>query len=383
MRRLLPFIIIAALALGWLMVSLKAAPPKKPSRPDTPFVEVLNVERGDLVMDLYSQGTVKSQYVVEQASEVNGRVLWVSPAFVQGGMVDEGQLLLRIDPIDYPVALAEAKNGLATAELSLAEEQACFHRAARDWAIISDEPANDFTLRKPHLVQAEANLESAREVLRKAERDLGNTEIRAPFNAIVDSKHVDPGQYLTVASPVATLFSTDVAEVRLPLNAADINFISPLFEGDDIDGAELNKEGEAPKVKFSAEFSTQQQHWHGRLSRVEHRVDADTRVFYAVAEVKQPYRYQPPAMPLSIGLYVDALIEGVTIPDVSKIPRMALHDENSVFVLVDGHLQRRQVEIIRWDMGYVIVGNGLSTGDQLVLTRLDLMVDGMAVQVLP
>jgi RND family efflux transporter MFP subunit len=353
-RRLAPLAIIAlAVAVAFAMVKNRSELPRREGAIRNPLVEVQIVEPGPVATRIRSRGTVAPKRRIELASEVSGKVVWVAEEFVQGGRVAKGDVLLRIDPIDYEVALSDARAALAGAQLSLAEVQVVVKRAA--------------------IEEAEARVQAAKDRLRQAEVDLANTEILAPFNAIIDAKAVDMGQYVQTGVPLMTLLGTDTAEVRLPILASDAPFVR-YGQG---------ALGTWPKAELSARFGGAVRTWWGRLVRLEQRVDAQTRVFYLVAEIDRPYDTGIHLDPLSVGLFVEAEIAGKEIAGAVVLPRTALHDNASVFVLQDGKLRRRPVTLLRMEGERVIVGDGLEAGEQVVLSRLDIMVDGMPVDVEP
>ena len=80
-----------------------------------------------------------------------------------------------------------------------------------------------------------------------------------------------------------------------------------------------------------------------------------------------------------LGLFVEAKIPGKPIAHAARLPRSALHADDTVFVLSDGALQRRQINVVYRQGDWVVVDAGLQAGDELVVTRLDLMFDGMKV----
>jgi RND family efflux transporter MFP subunit len=342
-------ILALAAVVAMVMVNSRAQLPKRERPADVPVVEVLTVQPGPVAVTLRSRGTVQPFRQIELVSEVSGRVIWVDPGFLQGEAVAAGQLLLRIDPIDYEVALSDARAALASAELSLAEVQVVVAKAA--------------------ITEAEARVAAARDRLRQAEVDLANTEIRAPFDAVVDFKQVDLGQYVQTGLTLMTLLSTDVAEVRLPLLASDLPFVR---YGRDA-------QGEWYETDLTATFGAITHSWRARLARLERRVDAETRVFFLVAQVERPYDLSLHSHMLAMGLFVEASFEGSPIPDAVRLPRSALHNGDYIYLVEAGALVRRQVTLLRSEGDSVIVGAGLSAGDRVVLTRLGLMVDGMAV----
>jgi RND family efflux transporter MFP subunit len=348
----LPIIVLLfAAAVAWLMVNSRSDLPRRERAALVPVVDVVTAQPGPVPITLRSRGTVTPQYNIELVSEVSGRVVWVAEAFEQGAQVQQGEPLLRIDPIDYEVALSEARAAVASAELSLAEVRVLEMRAA----------VND----------AKATLAAARDRLRQAEVDLRNTEIVAPFDAIIDAKRVDYGQYVQGGSAVMTLLSTEKVQVRLPLLASDLPFIDDAPEGADL----------AHPVTLGATFGREQYQWQAQLVRIEKRVDEQTRVFHALAEVERPYDQSLHTRALSIGQFVEAEIAGTAVMNAVRLPRSALHGGETVFLVQGDQLVRRAVTVARSDGTTVVVSAGLNAGDRVVVSRLDLMVEGMPVTV--
>jgi len=345
-----PFIIIvAAVSLSWAMIISRAELPRREVVTPVPLVKVMTIEPATLKVSIRSQGTVQAMQEIDLVSEVSGRVISVAPEFVTGGHVQAGTLLLEIDPIDYEVAITEAQAALASAKLRLSEVKVVLMRAAID--------------------EAEANVKAAQARLRAARADLNNTKIVAPFNAVIDSKRVDLGQFISTGLPLMRLLSTDIAEVRLPVLASDIPFIQ----------TGQTAQGKWPDVLFTAQRGNTQLRWHGQIARLEQRVDMETRVFYLVAQVKLPYQNAEGTEPFSVGLFVDATIEGKEIPNAVRIPRSALHEGKFVFLIKDRRLKKRAVDVLRREQDSILIEQGLDAGDVLALSRLHLMVEGTLV----
>jgi multidrug efflux pump subunit AcrA (membrane-fusion protein) len=165
------------------------------------------------------------------------------------------------------------------------------------------------------------------------------------------------------------LLGIDSVEVRLPVLPSDVPFLRYGESGN----------GSWPQAELIARFGSIEHSWQARLVRLEQRVDEQTRVFYLVAQVTAPYDNTRHPWPLSVGLFVEAQIEGNPIPMATRITRSALHDGNAVYVVEQGRMHKRQVNLVRREQDSVIVEDGLSAGDQVILSRLDIMLDGMPV----
>jgi RND family efflux transporter MFP subunit len=344
---LIPVCILAAAGLvAMTMINSRGELPRRENAATPPKVITMSVEPGPVDVRIRSRGIVTPRRAVELVSEVNGTITWADPEFLLGSEVTTGQLLLKLDPLDYEVAVSDAQSSLASAELALQEATVLVQKAA--------------------IAEAQARVVAARDRLRQARADLASTEIRAPFNAVVDTKLVDLGLYVTVGTALTKLLSTDIAEVRLPILPSDIGFL---------------RTADNQPLTLSTSFGNERVSWEGRLARVEQRVDAETRVFFGVAQVEHPYDRQQHTHVLAHGLFVEAAFEGAPVANAVRLPRSAVHKGTHVFLVNNDTLVRREVTVARREGDSVLVSDGLSAGDQVVLSRLDLMVEGMSVAV--
>lgn len=340
-----PLLLLAAVLTAYTM--WKSRPELVAADVDVslPVVNVLTIEKRAIAVPIVASGTVTARQKLDLSTEVTGRVIWISPDFVAGVRVEAGTVLLKVDPLNYRVALADARAVLAGAELSLADARVQKQKAS--------------------VKESQARVEAARQRIIQIQQDLANTEIRAPFNAIIDAQLVEYGQYLTVGKVVARLLGTDKAEIRLPITSIDRGY--------------LNLQS-SRQVLVQARLGAELSQWQGELVRIESRVDDQTRVFPAVVEVAFPYDLQRHPKPLSLGLFVSVEMQGIPVADAVKLPRTALHDGSKVFILQQGKLTQRAVTIAKELDDGIIVSDGLSDGDQVVTTRLPLMFAGLQVR---
>jgi RND family efflux transporter MFP subunit len=349
----------AGLGLSSLLFSLKSEPPRAVRIEQRPSVEVLNVELRDHPVQVLTQGFFAPVTETKAASEVAGRIVAVSPAFLVGGSFQEGDVLVEIDPADYEAAVAQAEGALADARLTLENEKARAEQARRDWARLEPgEKPGPLVLREPHLTAAAARLTAAEAALDKARRDFDRTKIRAPYPGRVRAKRADLGDYVSPGSPLADLWRSDVFEIRLPVTVAEAAFIDLAA---------------AP----AAVLSDGQREWTAPVVRTEGLVDPSTRTTALIARLERP---EPAPTP---GLFVKARVQGRVLQGVAAIPRRALDGPDRV-VIVDaaGTLRFRTVTIAWQETDVVQVSDGLQTGDRVVLTALAAVVEGMPVEVL-
>jgi RND family efflux transporter MFP subunit len=383
-RRLVHFAIAVGLvALGVLgmralTVSQAELEKRRPSTP-IPLVRTIRVTAGPQSVIIRGEGTAQPLQEIQLVPEVDGKVVYVSPALVDGGEFKKGDTLLRIDPVDYQLAvtLAEAKVKEAESSLELAEEEAA--AAGEEWRMLySGNPEAELeppplVAKEPQLAAAQAKLAANKADLRKAQLDLERTELMAPFDGRVSQENVDLGQYVSPGQPLATLYATEAADVVLPLEDESLLwFHVPGFT----DGNGLGS-----PAKIRARVGGRDLSWAGRVVRAEGKLDERTRMINVIVRVDKPYATRPP---LAMGLFVTVEIEGRNLPKAAVIPRPALHEDDVVWVTdEENRLRFRKVDVARVQGDKVVLEAGLKDGERVVITPLKAVTDGMTIRHVP
>ncbi len=362
----LPLLILAGAALiaGMLIIFQPQAEKSDAARP-LANVEVLTVYPENIQLRVTSQGTALPLTESDLAIEVSGRVIAVADNFRPGGYFQKGDVLLEIDPLDYRAALAARAAELAQAKLALAQEKALAEQAKADWESIGKGRASPLTLRQPQLEYAQAVVASARAAHERASADLAKTRVRAPYDGRVLEKNIDLGQLASPnsMSPAARLYATAAAEVRLPITERE---------------AGLLQDPKQHRARVTLSHASRK--WTGTLSRIEATIDTNSRLLYAVAEIPKPFNGPEP---LRRGLFLDAVIEGRSLPAAYRIPRLALRGSNTVYVLSEENtLQTREVRIVKRDPNSVIIDAGLQAGDSVAVSPIAYYVENMPVNIL-
>ena len=379
LKILLPILVLGAGLLGaWHLMNSRTEIQTQPRTEHFPLVRTLEVQPARIQLRVHTQGTVVPRTQSALVPEVSGRVVQVSPSLAPGGFFTKGELLLKIDSRDYELAIIQSEAEIAQIQRRLEQEKAEAEVARREWAELGKGEPSALLLRRPQLAEAEASQAAALAALERANRNLQRTEIRAPYDGRVRSKNVDLGQYIVAGSPVAQLYSVDIAEVRLPLPDEEAAFLDlPLHY------REQNSSRTGPQVLLKATFAGKEHSWWGRIVRTEGEIDPETRMLFVVAQVKDPYsrRSHPGRPPLAAGMFVQAEILGGWLTDVVALPREALR-ENDTILVVDSEerLRFRPVSILRIQQEQVLVQTGLEQGEQVCISPLETPVDGMKVR---
>lgn len=370
---LLTIVIIAAGIAGFkALSSTRQALARQQMEIPLPMVRTIDTSAGDVQMTLTGQGTVHPVTEIQVIPQVSGRIVHISPNLINGGTFKAGEQLLKIEPADYEIAVTLAEAGVkeAQSQYELAKQEA--EVAKTEWQQLhpgTNPP--DLVAKKPQLEAARANLDARKGSLEKARLNLKRTEILAPFDGRVRAESVDLGQYVTPGQPLATIYCTGAAEIVVPMDDSALKwFAVPGFTCD-------GKAGTPATV--SAEVAGRKCSWQGRVVRAEGQIDEKTRMINVVVRVLNPYATKPP---LAIGQFVEVRIKGFTLPHATIIPRAAMHGENTVWAVSpdDGRLYFRTVDIARMDQRGVVIRNGLKPGDQVVISPLKVVTDGMRVR---
>ncbi len=377
LKIILPIIVLIIGMLGAfaLVASRKTAQPK-PTEVPPPLVRVQSVSPTDFQLIVPAQGTVAPRTQTTLVSQVAGQIIEVSPAFANGGFFEKGDVLLTIDPRDYEAAVAQAQVQVAQAKLRLTREEEESAIARDEWKRLGNGEPTDLVLRKPQIDEARATIAAAESALMRANLNLERTQIKAPYPGRVRTKNADIGQYVNPGSPLGQIYAIDYAEVRLPVPDDQLAYIDlPLsFRNNP-------HHNSGPDVRFHATFAGREHTYMGRIVRVEGEIDARSGMIALVGRVDNPYRQRANnTPPLAVGMFVTAEILGHHAENVVVIPRSALRGKNRVLVVMDNRLYYRTIDILRADAEKVIVRSGLRSGDQLCLSPLDTVVDGMRVR---
>ena len=379
-KKILPF----AILFGFLAVAyiVKNNPPTskrgKPSTAPQLSVEVQTVQPQNITLDIASYGTVKPRTQSNLYPQVSGEIKAISGNFREGGFFEKGETLVQLDDRDYLAEIDIAKATLLNAQQVLSEESARVEQAKQDWVRLGNEgQASDLVLRKPQLLAAQANVQSAQAGLSKAKLSLERTKIKAPYAGRILSKQVDVGQVVSSGTQLAELYAVDYVEVRLPIKNKDLPYMvlpeSTRFE--------QSSSEHKPSVTIYSDLIDRQQ-WQGNIVRTEGAFDASSQQLFVVAQIDDPYGISNQhSLPIKIGQYVTANIKGKTIDGGIIIPNKTVYQGSYVYTVQDKRLLRKPISIAWQNEEFALIEDGLSANELLVLTALGQVNSGTPVSI--
>ncbi|MCD7058997.1 efflux RND transporter periplasmic adaptor subunit [Pelagibacterium xiamenense] len=394
-------------AAGYAVYQMVSSRPEAPMRRNierTFTVSAVEPVYGTYSASVLTYGVVTAARTIDLRAQVEGQVVEVSPDFAAGREVDEGQLLVRVDPYAYDGAVIEAEAAQADAELALAEarqayalEQSNLEVAQASLAAAQNDLANArrllesgaatqqsvdtaeltvserqqavnqsqtdlFTLeagitrQQAAVAQAQYNVETAR-------RDRANTEVTAPFTGIVTSAAATESGYISANEVLGTLYDTSALEVSFTVSDREYGTLA---------GAGLA--GRPLSVTWNLETASVTV--PGTISRSAPEVDAATGgvTLYAHLDTDAAAQLRP-------GTFVSVEIEGVAHENALRIPETAVYDDDHLYVIRDGRMAAIDVTILERDNAELIVAADIPEGERIITTRLSQAGEGVAVVV--
>jgi RND family efflux transporter MFP subunit len=360
--------ILIAVGIGQTIIKTTKKPEKKRPQRTAYAVEVVPLKSGQQAIHLKATGTVTPAIDIMLRARVAGEIVEVAPEFIDGGSFKQGEVMLKIDPVDYELALEQKKAALAEAEFQLQLEKWQSDIAAREWEIHgpgddATESDRDLALRIPHLKYRTAKLAAAKAELENAKLDLARTEVRAPFNMVVIDRKTDLGTQATLQDALASLAGSDQYYVRASIPVSQLKWI----KCDPQNGSMATITRNTGDVR------------QGRVVRMESALEEMGRMARIIIAIDNP---TVGAHPVLLNEYVRISIEGSAVENAYHIPREALHEDHLVWLAnSEGNLEIRGVQVGWRDATDVILTGGVKDGERLILTNLSTPINGMKLRI--
>lgn len=387
MRKLLKtLLVLAIVGVGvfafWYLVSTRRSPPRVDVEKQPVLVETIVASASNEPMVIGASGTVVPARTVTVLPEVGGRVIYVSEQLTPGGRLRRGQVLARIDPRDYDLAIKQQQARVTGAEMELARERGLKQVAEREWSMISNQvqptaEGKKLALHEIQLKAAQASLASAQSALAQAKLQRERTVLKAPFNSLVTEESVDVGQVVSPATKVATLVSSDVFWVRVELPIDRIESIE--FPG--LHGASQGSPAIVEQAVSGGKIER-----GGHVVRLLSDLDPRGKMARLLIEIDDPLgtaKSDGQSIPLLLGSYVTVKIRGPHVDGLISLPRRALRESSQVWVFdSESKLAIRRVAVIWARDEDVFVRGELNPGEQVIISRIAAPVAGMRLRML-
>lgn len=412
-------VLIIAIALARLLISLKKEPEKKQLLKVPPAVKVIKAAPVSKTMDVEAFGTVRAKHLVKIVPEIPGKVDDINDSFVEGGFLQKGEILLRIEQRKYLLDRDTARTRIVQARTDLKKLEKDIENLEKDAALSSDnlklaekefkrlQSLNSANVASQSSVdraeqqvlqakiglqnltsslslssvlreQKKAALEMAEIDLEKAEFALEKTVVRTDFNAFVLTKSVQEGEYINPGQVLGSVYEKGLFEVDVGIPLEKIKWIESGFEGGKLPEADIMLAHSDGAGGFL---------WKAKVARIKAGIDEKTRTLPMTLEISVqengsslPSEYNTGTagfFDLRPGAFVKCTIYGQSFNDIFVVSRHLVRQDNTVFIFDSGRLKITPVHILRKFGDDVYIDNGLSPGDQLIVSPLPGADDGM------
>lgn len=324
-------IIVVVLFLGcvgtgyWMQSTGRVDKYMKMIRPDLKPTEVrlATVERGDLVRTVSAPGQIEPRTTVEVSAQVSARI--IALPFRENARVQKGDVVVRLDARDVAALLDSAKAQLRSEEARLEGSRASFLNTQlelnRKKELLSthdvsqaevDAAESEFLRAKSSLQMVEHAIEIAKADIRRAEKNLDNTTITAPFDGVITKLNAEVGETVVVGTlnnPGSVIMEIDDLTVMVLEARVDEANIAPLSEG------------QKARIFVNA---YPERVFTGTVEKVglKRLVDRDGTAYFETEILVD----LPPGVLLRSGLTANADIEVETFRDVVRVPSQAVLD---------------------------------------------------------
>ncbi|MDY6853238.1 MAG: efflux RND transporter periplasmic adaptor subunit [Thermodesulfobacteriota bacterium] len=368
-------ILIASVAVSILLMKTGPKPKKRTPKKSYPMVETVEMKAKMCQVTIPAMGTIKPAVSISLKAQVSGKIKWIHPQFIPGGIIRKGETIIRIDPRDYELALTTKKADLESARYEYRLEQGQQEIAQKEWEILgqdknSSELDRELALRKPHLKQKQAKLEAASAAVEIARLNLERAQIKAPFNAIVKTALVNVGDQASSSTSLAQLVGYDYYYLQLAVPVDSIKWI--------------NLPGEKSHGSLVEIYSTHGKRYSGRILQLLSDLEEQGRMARIIVKISDPLgirkRGRKNSDSLLLGEFINAKIIGRYVDRVFRMLPEAVHDGKTVWLMdKDKRLAFKEIEILWRDDKYLYT-RGLNNGDQLIVSDLPAPVMGMEIR---
>ena len=405
-KLVLPAVMLAGAYFAYSnLVATKPEVARRPAQERVWPVTVTPATFNDYRPEIVAYGTLTAGREVLLRALVAGQVVAVGDAMKDGAQVAADEVLLEIDRFDYESAVAEARANLDEAaarrdetEARIALEEAVLATLRRQLEIaerdleraaelvargtVSERTVEERELtvsqRRQQIVQGESNvriqearlaqelaaIERLGVALARAERDLADTTLRAPFAGIVSDPSAEIGRMLGANDQVATIIADGEIEARFTLTDAQYGRL--LEDADSLVGR---------PVSVVWQTGTTERAFPATIRRVAPEIVAARGGVDVFAVL------EPGVQALRPGAFVEIRLADRQFDDVLRIPETALYGVDVIYVVVDGRLQQRQVEVVGQSGSNLLVRGDIEEGARILTSRITEVGAGLRVEV--
>lgn len=416
-------VLLFSLLLAASFMLFMSAPKRRSTSELTKVLRAVPVKLGNVELKLNGYGTVEPIREVTLSSELKGRITMKSIDLKAGQLVTKGQILAKIDAVDYEIALQKAESEVMRIRAELIQLIQCI----KDWEeelkkekkilalcmsdyerqiklqrrgasaqksvevaqrlVVNQRKAilnaqSDINQKRLQIATLQAGLKGAVSQERQADINLKRSVIRSPFNGRLKKLYIDHGE---LANPGTKLFDiADDTQLEIPvsLDASDVaHSMGMIKQKSEKKYSNWFKTPENKKVIIQWTEGPKLCEWEGRIERVKDFC-AETRTVTFIIRPVKFLKGSSGYFPLLSGMFCKVFFNGITLKNTAAVSWLAVQlDGNSYVINREGRLEERKIKVFPTKSEEAIICEGLKDGDLLVVQRLPRgLINGMKVR---
>lgn len=401
--------IVLGLGIFIFMVKSKTPPPLIPVSEVSQTVRTVHALKTDVIPSIMVHGIAEPERTWNAVSEVAGRIIDINPLLRDGNILPKGTQLLKIDPVDYELALVQLKAELSEIDIKERNTQASINIEARNLKLAEGDYSRKKKLRKKgaasqssldqseqavlvknaalqnlrntvSLIPAERNVLRAKAA--QAQRDLDQTIIYAPYDIRITDLQIESNQYISLGQ---NLFKGDVIH-QVEISAQiPVGMLPALMSGarnkQSPGSIMANSLAKLSGLQASVQINIADVNvkWPATVVRMADTIDTKTRTLGFIVSVKDPYKNIQPGVkpPLVKGMFVQIHITGNAVHDQIVVPRTAVRQGRIYVMNSQNRLETKKIDVLFSQNGASVVKGDLNEGDKIIVSDLIPAVDGM------
>jgi RND family efflux transporter MFP subunit len=287
-------------------------------------VSVLEVTPSQHQSTLTVLGVTAARWPVQLKASSSAQLKWLDESVEPGNLVNNGDVLARLDTSAVDANLAQALSSLKQAELELEQAK---HEQTVALKMLNSKTSSSFARREPQLLAAKANLKQAKQAYLSAQKLLEESVITAPFDAVIMKRNISPREWIEAGQVTFELAASDSIDIELPISEMHWQQVQ----------AALSE----PSITVVSRSGNQ---WPAKVRYVSPQVDSVTRQRQVVLSVEAPYQSKPRLFP---NQQVQAVVNLGLKDNVVSVPLSAMTRDGYVWTLdTEDRLRKESVSLI-------------------------------------
>ncbi|MEZ9243788.1 efflux RND transporter periplasmic adaptor subunit [Vibrio lentus] len=287
-------------------------------------VSVIEVTPSQHQSTLTVLGVTAARWPVQLKASSSAQLKWLDESIEPGNLVNKGDVLANLDTSAVDANLAQALSSLKQAELELKQAK---HEQTVALKMLNPKTSSSFARREPQLLAAKANLKQAKQAYLSAQKLLEESEITAPFDAVIMKRHISPREWIEAGQVTFELAASDSIDIELPISEMHWQQVQ----------AALTE----PSITVVSRSGNQ---WPAKVRYVSPQVDSVTRQRQVVLSVEAPYQSKPRLFP---NQQVQAVVNLGLKDNVVSLPLSAMTRDGYVWTLdSNDRLRKESVSLI-------------------------------------